>query len=141
MLLVDVNVLLYAIDTESPHHRSAHRWLTAALNTPGSVGLTWTVLIAFVRLATNPRVWPSPLTPAEALDHVELLVDAPGATLLEPTGRHASILRGLLTESGTAGNLATDAHLAAIAVEHGVGVCSFDTDFDRFRGVRRTEPG
>lgn len=139
-MVVDVNVLLYAVNSDSVHHEHAHRWLVQASNTPGSLGLTWTVMVGFVHLATNPRVWPLPLTPDEAFDYVDRLIAAPGSTVLEPTARHASVLRGLLLDSGTAGNLTNDAHLAAIAVGHGVGVCSYDTDFERFRGVRRVEP-
>lgn len=140
MVVVDVNVLLYAIDQRAAHHATSHRWLTEVLNAPGSIALTWPVLLAFVRIATNPRVWPRPLSAPEALDYVEQWIAAPGTTMLEPTTRHAAVLRGLLLESGTAGNLTSDAHLAAIAVEHGLGVCSYDNDFERFNGVKRVRP-
>jgi toxin-antitoxin system PIN domain toxin len=140
MDVVDVNVLLYAVNPDADHHQRSRRWLEAALRHPGSVGLTWAVLIGFVRLATHPGVWPEPLDAGDALDIVETFLVAPGATILEPTGRHLSVVRGLLAETGTAGNLTNDAHLAAIAIEHGAAVCTFDTDFGRFPGVRWHPP-
>jgi len=115
--------------------------LTDALNNPGNIGFTWLVVVGFIRLATNPKLWPDPMSTVEAVDEIERWVRAPGSTVLEPTSRHLAVVRGLLEHTGTAANLTTDAHLAAIAVEHGLDVCSFDTDFDRFAGLRRVEPG
>lgn len=141
MLLVDVNVLLYAIDSSSAMHQPSRSWLTEALNQPGSVGFTWLVVVGFVRLATSARVWPNPLSTSDAVDEAERWITAPGSTLLEPTSRHLAVLRGLLDHAGAGANLTNDAHLAAIAIEHGIDVCNFDTDFDRFVGLRRVEPG
>ena len=140
MDVVDVNVLLYAVNPDAPHHAAARRWLQAALNRPGALGLTWLVLVGFVRLATHESIWPHPLPTGDALDLVEAWVASPGAIVLEPTGRHVRVLRSLLTETGTGGNLTNDAHLAALAAEHGAMVCSFDNDFDRFPGVRWHPP-
>ncbi len=140
MLVVDLNVLLYATDEASVHHDTSREWLDGALNRPGSLGLTWLVMVGFVRLATHPKVWRDPLDPEQALDEVQRWVAAPGSNILEPSARHLMILRGLLGATGTAANLTNDAHLAAIALEHGVRVCSYDTDFDRFPGVDRVEP-
>lgn len=141
MLLVDVNVLLYAVDSSSVRHMQSKSWLTEALNGPGRIGLTWLVVVGFVRLATNPKLWPNPMSVDDALDEVDQWIAAPGSTVLEPTSRHLAVLRSLLGHTGTAANLTNDAHIAAIAIEHGIGVCSFDTDFDRFVGVERIEPG
>ena len=100
------------------------------------VGFPWVALLAFVRVATRSGVFPAPLSPGDALQVVEEWTAAPSALLVHPTARHLTILRGLLEEAGTAGNLTTDAHLAALAVEYGAQGVSFDRDFARFRGVR-----
>lgn len=141
MDVVDVNVLLYAVNPDAPHHRSSHRWLQDSLNSPGALGLTWAALVGFVRLATHPTIWPDPMDVGAALDLVDTWLTAPGSTVLEPSPRHAVTLRGLLEETGSGANLTTDAHLAAIALDHGAGICSFDLDFERFAGLRRTSPG
>jgi toxin-antitoxin system PIN domain toxin len=98
-------------------------------------------LLAFIRIATNPSIMSSPMSADEAMGQVEAWLAAPAAVLAEPTNRHAAVLHGLLRESGTAGNLTTDAHLAALAIEHGADIVSFDRDFDRFSGVRHRLPG
>lgn len=140
MKLPDVNVLLYAVDESSPHHEAAGRWWDATLSGDETVGLSWTVLLAFVRLTTNPRVFARPLTPDDSLDLVEGWLGRPVSTVVHPTDRHLGVLRGLLGETGTAGNLTTDAHLAALAVEHGAELWSTDSDFARFRGLRWRNP-
>ena len=107
---------------------------------PETFALAWPVLLAFVRLTTNARVFDAPLTPDESLDLVDSWLDHPTVAVLEPTPRHASRLRELLSPLGTAGNLTTDAHLAALAMEHGAELCSADADFGRFPGLRWTNP-
>lgn len=141
MLLVDANVLLYAVNAQAREHDRANKWLNEALSAPESVGLSWVVLLAFIRIATMPAVFPSPLDPEQAGELVESWVSAPSATVVEPTARHLPLLRGLLAEAGTAGNLVSDAHLAALALEHDATVASFDRDFGRFSGVRSLVPG
>lgn len=140
MHLVDANVLLYAVNTASPQHRRARAWLDAALSGSGTVGFAWTVVLAFIRSATHPAVFPRPLSPEEALATVRAWVGEPPALVVEPTARHLDVLGGLLAESGTASNLVSDAHLAALAVEHNATLVSFDADFGRFRGVRWQQP-
>lgn len=140
MVIVDANVLLYAVNESTRHHASARRWMEAALNGTEAVGFAWVVLLAFVRLATLPALFPAPLTPAVALDLVDAWLGARPAVLVHPTTRHASVLRGLLVESGTAGNLVTDAHLAALCVEYGAVMCSYDRDFRRFAGLMTLVP-
>lgn len=140
MKLPDVNLLLYAFDEASPQHTRARPWLEDLLSGSEPVGLSWPVLLAFLRLSTRPQVFANPLRPAEALDVMEEWLALPPVVVLHPTERHLSILRGLMEPFGTAGNLTADAHLAALAVEHGGEVCSADTDYGRFRGLRWSNP-
>ena len=101
---------------------------------------TWVVLLAFIRLTTSPRVFQSPLSTSQALDLVDGWLAQPCVTVVHPTSRHAPVLRDLLEPLGTAGNLTTDAHLAALAIEHGAELCSTDRDFSRFPGLRWADP-
>lgn len=140
MKLTDVNLLLYALDASAPRHRAAKRWLEERLSGTETFAFTWVVLLAFMRLSTNPRVFQKPLEPAEAFDIVDGWLAQPCATVVHPTDRHPAVLRELLEPLGTAGNLTTDAHLAALAIEHGAELCSSDTDFSRFPGLRRNDP-
>jgi toxin-antitoxin system PIN domain toxin len=138
--LPDVNLLIYAIDEGAPRHDKARAWLEAALSGTESVAFAWTVLLGFVRISTNPVALEHPLSAAEALDYVVDWLDQPVADVIHPTLRHVSILRRLLEPLGTAGNLSSDAHLAALAIEHGAELCSCDTDFSRFDGLRWLDP-
>lgn len=141
MVVVDANVLLYAVDRASAHHERARSWLDTALAGTEAVGLAWIALLAFIRLGTNASIFAVPLTADEATGQVERWLAAPAAVVAQPTSRHASLLRGLLRDSGTAGNLTTDAHLAALALEHGAEIVSYDRDFARFAGVQHRLPG
>ena len=140
MKLPDVNLLLYALDETSPHHVNAQAWLEERLSGTEPVGFAWSILLAFVRLSTRALVFADPMKPAEAFDVVDGWLAQPCAVVLHPTDRHLSVLRSLIEPLGTAGNLTTDAHLAALAIEHGGEVCSADNDFGRFRGLRWTNP-
>lgn len=140
MVVTDTNVLLYAVDSASAHHERSRAWLDTSLGGGEAVGLAWVALLAFVRLATNPSVFTAPMTADEAAGQVETWLAAPAAVVPVPTPRHASLLRGLLRDAGTAGNLTTDAHLAVLALEHGATVVSYDRDFGRFPGVRHRLP-
>lgn len=141
MLLVDANVLLHAVNRAAREHEAARRWLSEAIGRGEAVGFAWMALLAFLRLATHPAIFPRPLAPGEATAAVEAWLAAPQAVLVEPTRRHIPLLRGLLIQTGTAGNLVSDAHLAALALEHDATVVSFDRDFGRFEGVRWRLPG
>ena len=141
MILVDANVLLYAVNEGAALHSTARRWLESALNGTTTVGFSWIVLLAFVRLATHPGVFHRPLAPREALDLVRNWLAQPTAIVVEPTARHLEVMERLLSAAGTAGNLTNDAHLAALAIEHDAELVSFDADFSRFEGVRWVRPG
>lgn len=140
MKLSDVNLLLYAYDAGSPRHQRARDWLEQRLSGSETFAFAWIGLLTFVRLVTNPRVFRDPFQPGEALDHVDAWLRQPCATVLHPGARHSTVLRQLLEPFGTAGNLTTDAHLAALAIEHGAELCSADADFARFPGLRWTNP-
>jgi toxin-antitoxin system PIN domain toxin len=136
MWLPDVNVLLAASQRQAPYHAVARQRLEAAFGSGAPVGLAWVALLGFLRLTTNGRVFPLPMPVDEALRIVDGWLSHPGAMVLHPGPRHAALLGALLIGAGTAGNLTTDAHLAAIAIEHGATVASFDRDFSRFAGLR-----
>ena len=140
MKLPDLNLLLYAVDETSARHERARDWLEQVLSGTETVAFAWVVLLGFVRLATRPAVFSEPLEPGEALDVVDGWLAQPNATVVEPTDRHTARLRELLGDLGTAGNLTTDAHLAALAVEHGAELCSSDADFSRFPGLKWVDP-
>ncbi|MCX7619997.1 MAG: type II toxin-antitoxin system VapC family toxin [Acidimicrobiales bacterium] len=140
MKLVDANVLLYAVNVDSERHELSRRWLDSALSGAETVGFAWIVLLAFIRLSTKIGLFPSPLSLDEAMDRVDAWLGAGPAVVVEPTPRHAAIVRDLLRGIGVGGNLVNDAHLAALAVEHRCGIVSFDNDFGRFPGVSWTEP-
>jgi toxin-antitoxin system PIN domain toxin len=140
MKLLDVNLLLYAVDETAPRHAQARPWVEEVLSGPETVALPWAVLLAFVRLSTRAAVFAAPLDLGGALDLVDSWLRQPCTTVVHPTDRHSVVLRELLLPLGTAGNLTSDAHLAALAVEHGAELCSCDSDFARFRGVRWTDP-
>jgi hypothetical protein len=136
----DANLLLYAFDLDAPRHGAARRWLEERLSATETFAFAWVVLLAFIRLSTSARVFEHPLRPADALDIVDGWLAQPCATIVHPTDRHPAVLRELLEPVGTAGNLTTDAHLAALAIEHGGELCSSDSDFSRFPGLRWIDP-
>jgi uncharacterized protein len=138
--LVDANLLLYAVDESSHHHAVAKPWLEERLSGAETLAFAWAVLLAFIRLATNARVFEQPLSVEHALDLVEGWLAQPCATVVHPTNRHSAHLRDLLGPLGTAGNLTSDAHLAALAIEHGAELCSADRDFGRFARLRWVNP-
>jgi toxin-antitoxin system PIN domain toxin len=139
-VLVDANLLLFARDADSPFHERARDWLTAQLNGPVRVGLPWQCLVAFVRISTHPRAYDQPLAPDEAWRQVaDWLAAGPVWTPL-PTHRHAEVLGGLIRRYQVRANLVSDAHLAALALEHGLRICSADTDFARFGEVTWVNP-
>jgi uncharacterized protein len=140
MLVVDLNLILYAINSDAEVHEPARRWWEDALGGEEIVALTWTVILGFLRISTNARIVSNPLTIDEAVSVVEDWLAQPVVRVLEPTERHWPILKSLLEVSGSAGNLTSDAHLAALAIEHGAILCSADRDFGRFAHLRWHNP-
>jgi toxin-antitoxin system PIN domain toxin len=138
--LVDANLLLYAVNEDAPAHRKARSWLEGMLSGSETLAFTWTALLAFLRISTHPGIFPRPLEPREAFTLLESWLAQPCVTVLEPGAKHLTLLRKLLLPLGTAGNLTSDAHFAAVAVEHGAEICSSDADFARFPGLRWSNP-
>ncbi len=132
----DVNVLLYAVNGDCPQHPPARKWLEDAFAEPGGIGFSWVAVLGFIRLATKPGIFPQPLGVEDALGLVDDWLNHPHARVLNPTDRHGALLARLLLGAGQAGSLTTDAHLAAIAIEHGAALGTFDHDFGRFSGLR-----
>jgi toxin-antitoxin system PIN domain toxin len=139
-MLVDGNILLFAVDARSPSHTRAKEWLTEQLNGVRRVAFPWLSLAAFVRISTNPRASDQPLTPAEAWAHVEEWLASDPAWIPDPTDHHARVLGHLVTKYELRGNLVTDAQVAALAIEHGLTIFSADTDFARFSEIRWVDP-
>jgi toxin-antitoxin system PIN domain toxin len=140
MILPDANTLLYAVNSASDRHAAALGALRHSFDDPRGVAFAWTVLLAFLRLSTRRGIFPRPLSVDDAVRVVEHWLGHPQAHVVHPGERHAEILGRLLRSAGTAGNLTTDAHLAALAIENGATVLSFDRDFARFEGVQWTMP-
>ena len=140
MILPDANLLLYAYNTATPQHDAAREWLEDVLHKPELTAFCWPVLLAFIRIGTNPRAFPQPLTPAEAALAVDSWLARPNAVVVQPGVRHWSLLRQLLLQGQASGPLAADAHLAALAVEHGAILCSTDQDFARFSSIKWHNP-
>ncbi len=139
-MIVDANILLYARNASDPRHDAARDWLESVLNGDTRVGLPWSTLGAFLRIATNPRAFPDPLTPEDAFEQVDDWLDAPRAWLPQPTPRFRRILGRLMRNHQARGPLITDAMLAALAIDHGVALVSTDADFARFSEVRWLNP-
>ena len=140
MILLDANLLIYARVASVPQHDAARAWLDERLNGPAPVGLPWPSLLGFVRVTTNPRVFERPLPVAAAWRQVREWLDCPPAWIPVPTDRHVQFIEPLLLETGGTANLVPDAHLAALAIEHGLILCSTDGDFARFPGLRWEDP-
>jgi hypothetical protein len=140
VILVDANLLIYAIDADSPQHERARPWLERMLSDAAPVGLPWIVILAFVRITTRAGILRRPLALADALAYVDSWLQQPCVEIIAPGEQHWPILRRLLEATGTAGNLTSDAHIAALALERGAAVCSTDHDFARFPGIRHVNP-
>lgn len=133
-------MLLYAVNRDSLPHAAAKAWVDEVLSGDEPAGIPWVVLTGFLRLATNRRILPKALSVEQALGVVDSWLAQPAVVPLVPGDDHWRVLRGLLEESGTAGNLTTDAHLAAMAIENGAVLCSTDSDFARFKHLRWMNP-
>jgi toxin-antitoxin system PIN domain toxin len=140
MILVDANILLYAENSLAENHEAARNWWNAQLSGAEPVGLCWSVLVAFIRIGTNPRLHQSPLTLKDAIGRAQSWLDQPCVRILEPTEAHWEIFQKVLREGNAVANLVTDAHLAALAVEHNCTLYSTDLDFARFRSLKWKNP-
>ena len=140
MTLVDLNVVLYAVNASSARHGEALSWWQSAIGGDEPVGLAWPVITGFLRLSTRAAIFPRPLTVEQACGYVSRWLAQPTVRLVGETDEHWRHLHRLLSESGTGGNLTSDAHLAALAISHGATLVSFDHDFARFPGLRWISP-
>lgn len=140
MTLLDANLLLYAYDSSSPRHAAASQWLQERLSSPEPVWLAWVTVLAFLRISTNRRVFTRPLGLAEAVDLVDTWLERPNVGVLEASTTHWTGLRRVLEAGHARADLVTDAHLAALAMEHGLTLLSTDRDFRRFEGLLWRDP-
>lgn len=140
MVLPDLNLLIYAYNEAAPFHPAARAWWEDLLTAERSVAIPWAVVLGFVRLVTHPAVFAAPLSPVAAMDRVRAWFDRPHVQVLDPGPRHLDIMTDLLRHTEVAGNLTTDTHLAALAIEHQCDLHSNDTDFARFPGLRWHNP-
>ena len=140
MILVDANILLYAYDSGSEHHECCRDWVTDAFGGSTPVRLPWASILAFIRIATNSRIFDRPYTVREAVSIVSTWFDAPAVGILEPGERYWEILSAILDDAQVTGPLVSDAALAALALEHGAWLCTSDRDFRRFPTVRVVNP-
>ena len=140
MIVPDVNLLVYSANTESPMHSRSVQWLERLLSGDEPVGIPWSVSLGFLRLITNARIFPAAFSVEAALQIVDGWMARQIVIPVAPGDQHWNIVSTLLRESGTAGNLTSDAHLAALCIERGATLHSADSDFGRFRGLRWVNP-
>jgi len=140
MILPDVNVLIHAYDSTFARHVAARRWWERTLGGQRPVGMAWVTVLGFIRIMTHRGILDNPMRPAQAIRAVKAWLDHPQVQVVTPGEQHGAILFRLIEALGTAGNLTTDAHLAALAIEYQAEVATTDTDFARFRGLRWFNP-
>jgi hypothetical protein len=140
VILIDANLLIYAYNPAASEHTRAKTWLSGVLSQPEPVRLALITVLAFMRILSNPRLFRRPLSIMEATAIVNSWIERPAVDILQPTPRHWMILRDLLEKGQSQGPLVSDAHLAALAIEHGATLCTTDRDFSRFPGLRFVNP-
>lgn len=140
MKIVDLNLLLYAVNSAAVQHERAREWWERAVNDEDPIGLAWVVLLGFLRLSTNPHVFPRPLSPGAAVAKIDAWLARDNVRVVGERDAHWETLKPLIDSTGTAANLTTDAHLAALAITHNAVLVSSDTDFARFKGLRWENP-
>ena len=140
MILVDANLLIYAVNSDAIQHQQARKWLEQTLSGSTEVGLAWIVILAFIRITTRPGIMTRPLNCNDAISYIDSWLQQPHVQLIAPGDKHWPILRNLLKAAGTAGSLTSDAHLAALAIEHGAEIYSADYDFRRYAGITHINP-
>jgi len=140
LIIPDINLLVYAHDSEFPRYGEVRDWWEELMNGSGSVGLAWIAMLGFIRITTNSKILENPIEPAAACAYVRSWLDRPQSIVIHPGDRYAEILFQLLEQAGSAGNLTTDAHLATLAIEHQAELHSADADMARFPGLRWVNP-
>jgi len=140
VILVDANIFIYSVAESYPHHVAAREWLDSRLSEHGRVGLPWPSLLAFVRIITNARIFEKPASILAAWRRVEQWLERPNVWVPLPTDQHRQILAGLLKALDRGANLIPDADLAALAIGHGLTLCSADSGFSRFPALRWKNP-
>lgn len=140
MKVVDLNLLIYATNSDAPDHQHAREWWERAIASDETIGLAWVVLLGYLRITTRPGLLPRPLSVPQATGVIDEWLNQPVTIVLLPGERHWSILKSLLQPIGAAGNLTTDAHLAALAIEQGATLYSSDRDFARFADLKYQNP-
>jgi toxin-antitoxin system PIN domain toxin len=140
VIVVDVNILIYSVNQDAPLHSRAKSWLEKAISGTETIGIPWNVLLAFLRLTTRPGLFRNPLKIDTAFDLIGFWLEQASVNIIHPGPRHQIILRDLLAPLGTGGNLTSDAHLAALALEHRAELFSSDQDFQRFPGLKWRNP-
>jgi hypothetical protein len=140
MILPDINLLVYAYNSDAPGHRRAKTWWEACLSEDRLIGLPWAVILGYLRLMTSRSVLLDPFTPQEAIGHIRSWLERPQVQVLQPGPRHLDLLDSLMREAGVSGRLTTDVHLAALAIEHQAELHTNDGDFKRFPGLRWSNP-
>jgi toxin-antitoxin system PIN domain toxin len=140
MILPDINLLVYAYNSDSPSHGQAKAWWETCLSGHQPIGLPWVVILGYLRLMTNRSVLVDPFMPREVIGHIRSWLERPQVQILQPGPRHLELLDSLMREAQASGNLTTDVHLAALAIEHQAELHSNDADFSRFPGLRWTNP-
>lgn len=140
MKIVDVNLLVHAINQGAPEHDDARKWLEGEINAGNAIGMPWISLLGFIRLSINPKVMPRPLSLEQSLQQVSEWLALPNVKIVTPTSDHFSHFSSCSKKAGASHNLITDAHLAALAIEHGCELASCDTDFGKFPGLRWINP-
>ena len=140
MILLDANVLIYGYDETSPHHEPARRWIEDAFSESEEIGIALVSILAFLRVMTNPGLFETPMMAAEAVEVVTEWLSRPNVGVAQPTPRHFELMSELARSGKARGPLLMDAHVAALAVEHGATLCTSDRDFTRFPGIRLEDP-
>jgi toxin-antitoxin system PIN domain toxin len=140
VIVPDINLLVYAYNSDARHHGRARTWWEASLSAPQPVGLPWAVMLGYLRLMTSRSVLIDPFLPAEAIAHIRSWLARPQVVVLGPGARHLDLIEQLMEEAQASGQLTTDVHLAALAIEHLSELCSNDSDFSRFPGLRWSDP-
>jgi len=140
VIVLDANILLYAYDASSPHNAAARAWLESTVANEGDVRLGVATMLAFIRIATDPRVYAAPMDAAEAIGLVAELLALPNVSLAVPGDRHWAVLAETAIAGQARGPMLMDAHLAALALEHGATLATSDRDFRRFPGLRLVDP-